>query len=68
MVEIIVGVIAGIFLLLNTYTTQKTKSALKVSNGVPPGFMIEQTHNTLNRLETKVDSHILNSDIHFKEG
>lgn len=67
MIEVIVATLGGIFLVANTLLGRKLKKELAVSNGVKPGFMIEQTYNTLNRLETKVDNHITNSDIHFKE-
>lgn len=73
MVEIIVGVIAGFFLLLNTVTTQRTQKQLKVSNGNPPGMMIEKTYDIAHELQTTVheidkrlEVHTLDQQAHCK--
>ena len=74
MVEIIVATIGGFFLVLNTYTTQATKRQLKVSNGNPPGFMIEKTYEkvekidwNLHELDKRLEVHVLDQQAHCKE-
>ena len=67
MVEIIVAIVAGAFLIGNTVATSKVNKKLKTQNGMDVGEYTERTWYKLGALEGKIDAHITNSDIHFRD-
>jgi len=66
MVEITVGLIAAAALLYNTRLNVKMKREMKVSNGIPPGFMIEKTYERVQDIRTELAVHKVDPDAHGK--
>ena len=64
MIEVGVAIVAGIFLVGNTLITRNTNKKLKVSNGLPPGFMIEKTYERVQDLTTDLAVHKVDPKAH----
>ena len=64
MIEVIGGIIAGVFLLGNTLLNLTMRRQMKVSNGIPPGFMIEKTYEKVHEIGTELAVHKVDPEAH----
>ena len=64
MFEVLAVTITGVFMLGNTLLNLRTRRQLKVSNGIPPGFMIEKTYEGMHEIKTELAVHKVDPEAH----
>lgn len=65
MIEVIAVTVTGLFMLGNTLLNLRTRAQLKVSNGIPPGFMIEKTYEKVHEIGTELAVHKVDPEAHL---
>ena len=67
MIELVGGAVAGLFMLGNTVLNLRMRRQMKVSNGIPPGYMIEKTYDTVHEIKTDLAVHKVDPKAHSND-